>query len=78
MKLLGLQVHQHPSIPPDEAWVVRDKDAQQVPQELRGKIETPCILASDIRLLRRTVMLLGMTKMYHCAGTPPAGSAAGS
>lgn len=63
MRLLGLHVHEHQSIPQDEAWVVRNKDADQIPQELRGKIDTPCILTGDAELLRRTVTLLRMTEM---------------
>ena len=73
MKLLGLDVYEHPSIPADEAWVVRDAGVKTLPAELRGRVRVPCILTGDLNLLKRTVAILRLTKtqtLNHRAAPP--------
>jgi len=67
MKLFGLDVHEHSSIPNDEVLVVRSKDAGRIPQDLRGKIQVPCVLTGNVLRLRRTVSLLRVTEMWRSA-----------
>jgi len=67
MKLLGLDVHEHSSIPNDQVWVVRGEDDGRIPQDIRGKIQVPCVLTGNIIQLRRTVSLLRLTDMWRFA-----------
>jgi len=69
MKLFGMPVIEHPSVPAEEAWVVRRRDAEQVPPDLRGSIEVPCILTGNMFLLRRTVELFRIIEMWEEEGT---------
>ncbi len=67
MKLLGLNVHEHSSIPNDEVWVMHRKDDGRIPQDLKGKIQVPCVLTGDALQLRRTVTLLRLTDIWRSA-----------
>lgn len=67
MTLFGLNVYQHPAIPEDEAWVVRDSDAEELPAELRGKLSTPCVVTGDAARLGRIAALLGLAELWESA-----------
>jgi len=47
MQLRELNIVQHPSVPPEDAWIIRENAAPEVPQELRGVLQVPCILTGD-------------------------------
>ena len=52
MQLQELNIVQHPSVPSNDAWIIRDKKAPEVPQELRGILTVPCILTGDAEQAR--------------------------
>ena len=63
MELKSLHVIQHRAIPWNEAWIIRDSDAAQLPADLRGKIKVPCILTGNLNLLKETLILLRLLHM---------------
>ena len=53
MQLQELNIIQHPSVPAKDAWIIREKEAPEVPQELRGILTVPCILTGDAEEARK-------------------------
>jgi len=73
MKLLGLEVIEHSAVPQDEAWVVRRKDAPNLPPDLLDRIKIPCIITGNLDLLRQAIVLMQLTNMIEMpADSPPA------
>ena len=68
MSILQLRVYEHPSIPDHEAWLGRRADSGEVPPDLRGTIEAPCILTNDIVLLRQHLTLLQLAEAVEACG----------
>ncbi len=58
MKLFGMTIIEHPGLAMDEAWIIFKKDAPQVPQDLRGTLSVPCILAGDAVQAKHLLTLL--------------------
>ena len=58
MKLFGIDVIEHPAIAEDEAWIIRNQDAPQVPSDLRGQLRLPCILTGSVLRTKHTLALL--------------------
>ena len=58
MKLFSINIIEHPELAADEAWVVLDEHAPQVPEDLRGKLSVPCILTGNRAQAQRTLALL--------------------
>jgi hypothetical protein len=58
MNLLGLEIVESFELAPNEAWIVFNKDAPQVPHELRGNLIVPCVVAGDVGQAQRTLKLL--------------------
>lgn len=58
MKLSGINIIEHPAIAADEAWIIRHEDAPQVPPDLRGQLQLPCILTGSAILAKHTLALL--------------------
>lgn len=58
MELLGINIIEHPAFSEDEAWIIHQKDAPQVPRELRDDLPIPCILTGNLALTKRTLNLL--------------------
>ena len=52
MQLQKLIIVQHQSVPPEDAWIIRENEAPEVPQELRGTLTVPCILTGDAEQAR--------------------------
>lgn len=65
MRLFGLPVYEHPALPKDEAWVILDASAEELPAELRGAFATPCIVTGDVPLLSRVVTLLELGQLWQ-------------
>ena len=65
MKLFGLPVIEHAAIPQDEAWIVRDAIAEELPAELRGRVPAPCVVTGNRVLLARAVTLLGLAHLLE-------------
>ncbi|MDQ3648802.1 MAG: hypothetical protein M3458_00695 [Acidobacteriota bacterium] len=65
MKLLGLEVIEYSAVPQDEAWVVRRKDATNLPSDLLDRIQIPCIVTGNIELLRQAIVLMRLTNMIE-------------
>ena len=68
MSFLELRVYEHPSIPADEAWLVRRADAEEVPPELRGSIVAPCLITGDAALLEEHLTLLHLAEAFGGIG----------
>ena len=47
MNIFRMNIIEHPSLDEEDAWIIFDRNAPQVPQELRGTLPVPCILTSD-------------------------------
>ncbi len=58
MKLFSINIIEHPDLAADEAWVVFDEHAPQVPEDIRGGLSVPCILTGNRRQTERTLALL--------------------
>ncbi len=58
MKLFAINIIEHPDLAADEAWVVFDENAPQVPEDLRGGLSVPCILTGNRVQTERTLALL--------------------
>ncbi|MBA3441496.1 MAG: hypothetical protein H0T92_16680 [Pyrinomonadaceae bacterium] len=58
MKLFAINIIEHPDLAADEAWVVFDENAPQVPEDLRGNLSVPCILTGNRSRAERTLALL--------------------
>ena len=73
MKLFGLPVIEHAAIPRDEAWIVRDARADELPAKLRGRVPAPCVVTGNRVLLARAVTLLGLAHLLEttAADTAP-------
>ena len=67
MRFLELRVYEHYSIPEDEAWLVRQADAEEVPPELRGSIVAPCIITGDAALLAEQLTLLHLAEAFEAS-----------
>ena len=71
MNILELRVYEHPSIPDHEAWLVRRADSGEVPPDLRGTIDAPCILTKDAALLGEHLTLLDLAAAFESCGIAP-------
>ena len=58
MKLCDLTIIEHPSLGKEEAWIISKADAPQVPEELRGTLPVPCVLAGDKMQAKRMLTFL--------------------
>ena len=58
MQLQELNIVQHPSVPPEDAWIIRENEAPEVPQELRGVLTVPCILTGDAEQARNLLSFM--------------------
>jgi hypothetical protein len=47
MNIFGMNIIEHPSLGKDEAWIIFNGNARQVPQDLRDTLPVPCILSGD-------------------------------
>ena len=58
MEFLGIRIVEHASISMDEVWMIHNKNAPQVPPDLRSSISVPCILTGDSSLARNLLSLM--------------------
>jgi ABC-type taurine transport system substrate-binding protein len=58
MDLNALLVIERRDLPRDEAWIIRNGDAPELPADLRGKVTVPCIITGSMKLLKDTLTLL--------------------
>ncbi len=52
MDFSRISIVEHAAISTDDVWLIHESEAPQVPEELRGRLSTPCILAGDASLAR--------------------------
>ncbi len=67
MQLFGLPVYEHHALPKDEAWVILDASAEELPAELRRALVTPCVVTGDVALLSRVVRVLELGHLWQSA-----------
>ena len=53
MELHRITIVQHPSVPAEDVWIIGEKEAPQVPPDLRGNLPIPCILTGDAEGARK-------------------------
>lgn len=58
MELFGIQVIESADLPLDEAWIIFRNDAPQIPQNLKGDVPIPCVVAGNADQAKRTLNLL--------------------
>ena len=58
MKLFAMNIIEHPDFAADEAWIVFNEYAPQVPEDLRDTLSVPCILTRNQALAERRLALL--------------------
>ncbi len=58
MNLFNMNIIKHPDLDAHDAWVILDRDAPQVPLDIRSKLPVPCILTGDTEQAARTLKLL--------------------
>ena len=58
MKPSTIDIIEHPDLAADEAWIIFDEEAPQVPEDLRGELSVPCILTGSRAVAERTLALL--------------------
>ena len=47
MNIFGMDIIEHTSLGKDEAWIIFNGKAPQVPQDLRDTLPVPCVLTGD-------------------------------
>ena len=80
MRFINIRVYEHDAVPAGEAWLVRQADSGEVPNELRDRISVPCILTRDAARLGRDLTLRQIAEAYEASGRgwlPPQAGAAG-
>jgi hypothetical protein len=58
MELSEIQIIESTLLSAEEAWIICNRDAPQVPQTLRDTLPVPCILTGDAERARHTLNLL--------------------
>ena len=58
MEFLGIRIVEHASLSPDDVWIIHEKEAPQVPLELRGILTVPYILTGDATQARQLLSLM--------------------
>lgn len=58
MKISHINIIEHPDVPDYEARIICDKNAPQLPEELRDKVSVPCILTGDLALNKNMLTLM--------------------
>ena len=65
MEYLGMTIVQHSSLSADDVWVIYEKEAPQVPEDLGGDLAVPFILTGDTE---RAMHLLAFVGLINGAG----------
>jgi len=58
MNLFDINIIKHSDLAAHDAWIIFDRDAPQVPVDIRSKLPVPCILTGDTEQAMRTLKLL--------------------
>ncbi len=58
MKLFSMNIIEHHDFAADEAWIIFDENAPQVPEDLRDNLSVPCILTGNRVQAERALALL--------------------
>jgi hypothetical protein len=60
MEYLGMNIVQHPSLPADDVWIIYEKEAPQVPEDLGGDLAVPFILTGDTERAKHLLSFVGL------------------
>ncbi len=63
MEMFGINVIEHPAVAKDQAWFIVKKDSPQVPEDLRGKLQVPCILTGSLATTKNILTLFQTVAM---------------
>ncbi len=58
MNLFDMRIIKHPDLAANDAWIITDRDAPQVPENLRSELPIPCILTGNTKQAKHTLNLL--------------------
>jgi hypothetical protein len=65
MELSNIQIVECTLLPPDEAWIICNRDAPQIPESLRATLPVPCVLTGDADQAKRMLNLLRATSFFR-------------
>jgi len=68
MNLSNITIVEHPNFAADEAWIVFDRNAPQVPEDLRDTLAMPCILTNNIEQTKRMLTFLQAVAVLRRSG----------
>ena len=60
MEYLGINIVQHPSLPADDVWIIYEKEAPQVPPDLREALTVPFVLTGDAERAKHLLSFFGV------------------
>jgi len=69
MNLFDISIIKHPELADNEAWIITDRDAPQVPKNIRSELPIPCILAGNTEQATRMLNLLRAITLYEDKST---------
>lgn len=67
INLSDINIIEHHAMRQDEAWIIFDADAPQVPAELRGTLRVPCVLTGDEKQTKCILAFLQAVAVPHSA-----------
>jgi hypothetical protein len=56
--LAEISIVQHPSVPAEDVWIIREKESPQEPSDLRDDLTVPFILTGDAEGARNLLSLV--------------------
>ncbi len=65
MELSNIQIVESTLLPADEAWIICNRDAPQIPESLRATLPVPCVLTGDADQAKRMLNLLRATSFFR-------------
>ncbi len=69
MNLFDMSIIKHPDLAANEAWIITDRDAPQVPNNIRSELPIPCILTGNTEQATRMLNLLRAISLYEDKST---------
>ena len=69
MNLFDMTIIKHPDLAADEAWIITDRNAPQVPKNIKNNLPIPCILTGNTLHAERTLTLLRAISHYEDKAT---------
>ncbi len=65
MELSNIQIVECTDLAADEAWIICNRDAPQIPESLRATLPVPCVLTGDANQAHHMLNLLRATSFFR-------------